>query len=138
MYFEQLNNVSKASVFRATIPPGTSGYLDAELKAHGFIKNVKIRFAAGENGTLHVRPTIVLPGEIPVDLLSYADGGDKYVSGDDETFSSDLKFEIENYTKVRVWYENTGVGNSILNVDVITEYYSISEPENVIGPRKGV
>lgn len=138
MYFEQLNNVSKASIFRKTIAPGDSGYIDAELTDHGFIKNVKIRFAAGENGTLHVRPTIVLPGDIPVDLLSYADGGDKYVSGDDETVSSDLKFEIENKTKIRVWYDNTGTGTSFLNVDVTTEYYTIVEPENIIGPRRGV
>ena len=133
MDFEQLNNVSRGYTFRKSVAPGDSGYLDAELSAHGFVKRVKIRFAAGENGTLHVRPTVVIPQEIPIDLLAYAQGGDKYVSGDDEEFSSDIKIEIENHSILRVWYENTGIGTSILNVDITVEYYSIVEPRNIIG-----
>ena len=133
MNFEQLNNVSKAYYFRKTIAAGDSGYLDARLSAHGFVKSVKIRFAAGENGTLHVRPTVIIPQDIPIDLLSYADGGDKYVSGDDETTASTVKFEIENDAILRVWYENTGVGSSFLNVDIEVEYFSIIEPANIIG-----
>jgi len=133
MNYEQLNNVSKTYVFRKTITPGDSGYIDAELSAHGFVKAVKIRFAAGENGTLHIRPTVVIPQDIPIDLLAYAQGGDKYVSGDDETVSSDVKFEIENHALLRVWYDNTGIGNSFLNVDIEVEYFSIVEPTNIIG-----
>ncbi len=133
MDFEQLNNVSKTVVFRKNIAPGDSGYIDAALTAHGFVKAVKVRFAAGENGTLHIRPTVVIPQDIPIDLLSYA--ADKYVSGDDETFSSSVKIEIENNALLRVWYDNTGAGTSFLNVDIEVEYYSIIEPVNIIGPR---
>jgi len=133
MNYEQLNNVSKTYVFRKTITPGDSGYIDAELSAHGFVKAVKIRFAAGENGTLHIRPTVVIPQDIPIDLLSYAQGGDKFVSGDDETVSSDVKFEIENHAILRVWYDNQGIGNSFLNVDIEVEYFSVVEPTNIIG-----
>ena len=134
MNYEQLNNVSKCYTFRKTISPGTSGYLDAELTAHGVVKSIRIRFAAGENGTLHIRPTVVIPQDIPIDLISYAQGGDKYVSGDDENFQSDVKFEIENHAILRVWYDNTGVGNSFLNVDIDVEYFSVVEAVNIIGP----
>lgn len=133
MKFEQLNNVSRAVTFRKSIAPGNSGYIDAELSSHGFVKKVKVRFAAGENGTLHVRPTVVIPQDIPIDLMQYADGSDKYISGDDETFDSDIKIEIENHSILRVWYDNTGTGTSFLNVDIMVEYYSIVEPVNIIG-----
>lgn len=133
MDFEQLNNVSKSIVFRKNISAGDSGYIDAELHAHGFVKNVKIRFAAGENGTLHVRPQVIIPQDIPIDLFQYA--ADKFVSGDDETFANSVKVEIENHALIRIWYDNTGAGTSFLNCDVEVEYYSIIEPVNIIGPR---
>lgn len=135
MEFEQLNNVSRSVVFRKAIPAGDKGYLDATLSAHGYVTGVKVRFAAGENATLHVRPTVVIPQDIPIDLIQYADGCDKYISGDDETYNSDMKIEIENNAIVRVWYENTGIGTSFLDVDVTVEYLAIVEPKNIIGPR---
>ena len=133
MEFEQLNNVSRSVVFRKEIPAGASGYYDARLTAHGYVTNVKVRFAAGENATLHVRPTVVIPQDIPIDLIQYAEGCDKYISGDDETYSSAVKIEIENNAIVRVWYDNTGVGTSFLDVDITVEYLAIVEPRNIIG-----
>lgn len=134
MKYEQLNNVARSVVFRKSIAPGDSGYMDAELVAHGFIKSLKVRFAAGENGTLHVRPTVIIPQGIPIDLLQYAQGSDKYISGDDETYTADVKIEIENHAVLRVWYDNTGTGTSFLDVDIEVEYFSIIEPANIIGP----
>ena len=138
IFFEQLNNVSRPVLFRKTIAAGDKGCMEAELAAHGVVKRVRVRFAAGENGTLHVRPQAIIPQEIAIDLLQYAEGGDKYISGDDETYEVDCKVEIENHAKIRVWYDNTGSAASFLDVDVEVEYFAIVEPENIIGPRRGV
>ena len=115
-----------------------SGYIDCDITAHGFVRSVRIRFAAGENGTLHIRPVIILPGNILLDLFKYAQGGDTYVSGDDETIVSDVKMEVENNTIARVYYDNLGeegTTDSVVNVDIEVEYYTIIEPVNIIGPQ---
>lgn len=126
-------NVSRALTFRKVVLPGESGYLDAPITAHGNITDVKIRFAAGENGTLKVRPVQIIPQDIMIDLLDYAKGAERFISGDDETFHAMVKFETENNAIARVYYENTGIGNSFLNVDITVQFYEIIEPANIIG-----
>jgi hypothetical protein len=72
--------------------------------------------------------------------LEYAEGGDQYVSGDDETFPSSVRYEIENNAILRVFYTNigeAGTADSQLNVDIGVTYFQIVEPENIIGPRRG-
>lgn len=136
MNYEKMNNISKTSVFRKSIPAGEKGYLESKLVAHGYVESVRIRFAAGENGTLHLRPVVIIPQEIEIDLFSYADGGDRYVSGDDETHESSVRIEIEAESVLRVYYDNTGIAgsdDSQLNVDIGVTYFEIIEPRNIIG-----
>lgn len=136
MNYETLKNVSKTYVFRKAIVAGESGYLDHELVAHGYVDSVRVRFAAGENGTLRIRPVVIIPQEIMIDLFAYAQGGDPYVSGDDETVASSVRYEIENNAILRVYYENTGVAGSAdsrINVDIGVTYFQFVEPKNIIG-----
>lgn len=136
MEYEKINNVAQALVFRKSIPAGEKGFVESPIVEHGFVRRVRIRFAPGEAGTLHIRPVIILPGNIMIDLFQYAVGGDKYISGDDETSINDVKVEVENHTMARVYYENTGVdgsANSQLNVDIEVEYSSVVIPKNIIG-----
>ena len=134
--FERVRNAQKTYVFRKAIPAGGSGFMDVELVAHGHIDGVRVRFAAGESGTLHVRPVVVIPQEITIDLFVYADGSDRYISGDNETVESSVGCEVENHAVLRVFYENTGEAGSIdsqLNVDIGVTYFQIVEPKNIIG-----
>lgn len=136
--YETMRNVAQSLVFRQSVAPGESGYLDCDITAHGFVRSGRIRFAAGENGTLHIRPVIILPGNIQIDLLKYAKGGKQYISGDDETIVFDVKMEVENNTIARVYFDNTGgdgTANSEVDVDIEVEYYAITEPINIIGPQ---
>ena len=124
--YEVLRDVAQSLVFRKTVPPGESGYIDCDITAHGFVRSVRIR------------PVIILPGNILLDLFKYAQGGDTYVSGDDETIVSDVKMEVENNTIARVYYDNLGeegTTDSVVNVDIEVEYYTIIEPVNIIGPQ---
>ncbi len=136
MIFEQVRNVSKVYPFRKLVPAGSEGYAEVLLVAHGVVDSVKVRFSAGESTTLQLRPVVVIPQEIEIDLFSYPDGCDQYISGDDETMVSSVKVEIENQAMLRVYYKNTGVvgsADSFLNVDIGVMYYSVIEPENIIG-----
>lgn len=128
---EKFSNILLPYIFRKTIPAGSSGYVDCILTAHGYVTRCNIIFAAGENGTLHIRPYCILPGEIVQDLLIYP--SDKYVSGDDSNLRLDCYQEIENNTILRVWCENVGVGNSQLTVDVMVQYDDYTAPRNIIG-----
>lgn len=135
--YEYLRNVKKSLIFNKSVASGGSGYMDADVVAHGIIEAIRVRFAAGEAGTLHIRPVMILPGNMPVELVDYADGSDLYIAGDDETIEVPIGFETENYSKVRVYYENTATDpladDSVVNVIVTVNYFAIAEPVNVIG-----
>lgn len=139
--FENFKNSKKTIVFNKAVPAGTKSYMDARLVAHGEIESVRINFAVGENGTLHINPFVIIPGEITMPLFNYADGGDHYISGDNETVVSEVGLEIENDTILRVEYENTGEEgstDSILNVKVTVNYFETVDLENIIGPRSQI
>lgn len=135
--YEYVRNAKKALVFNKAVASGGSGYLDAEVVDHGIVEAIRVRFAAGENGTLHIKPVMILPGNIPVDLLEYASGSDRYIAGDDETLEIPIAYETENHAKIRIFYENTATdplaADSIVNVVVTVNYFAIVEPVNIIG-----
>jgi hypothetical protein len=133
---EIARNAHKTIIFRQLVAAGSSGYLTAPLVSHGVVSAVSVTFAPGESGTLHLRPMVELPGEIMIDLFDYATNGLQYVSGDDETVKSSVQYEIENYSTVKIWYENTGTEESFVNVNVEVMYFEIIEPANVIGPQQ--
>lgn len=138
MAYEVVKNASKNYVFRKIVAAGEEDFLKAKVVSHGYVTGVQIRFAPGESGTLHLRPVMVIPGEIYVDLLEYAENGDHFISGDDETMRSEIRFETENNAELRVYYHNTGTDESFVNVDIEVMYFQFVEPENVIGPRRGL
>lgn len=127
---EKFDSAAYPCVFRKTITAGASGVVDMILTGHGFVTLVNIRFAAGENGTLQLRPYVVLPGEIVQDLLRYA--ADAYITGDDENLKLACYQEIEGNAILRIAYNNTGAGSSQLAVDVSVNYDGYSAPKNII------
>lgn len=132
--FERYENVAYPYIFRKSVPAGEKGFMSIPLTSHGYVNKVTVNFAAGENGTLHLRPYVVIPGEITQELLKYA--GDMYISGDDCTYELPCYQEIENYTELRVAYDNVGeVGSadSQIMVDIIVQYDTFIEPRNIIG-----
>jgi len=137
MDYERVNNISKAYTFRRRVPAGEAGYIDQRVSSHGYVNSLRVRFAAGENGTLKIRPVMIIPPEIQIDLYGYADD-DKWLIGDNELIESGISFETENDAVLRIYYENTadeGTVDSFVNVDIGVTYYSVVEVENVIGPR---
>lgn len=128
----KVQNTFTPYIFRETLAAGASTTLEAELTGIGYVREMLITFAAGENGTLHLRPYIILNGEIVIDLLKYG-GTNKYFSGDDAQFSLPCYQAIENHAKLCIDAENTGAGDSEICVDVMVEYTDIVKIESVIG-----
>jgi len=139
MNFMQVSNVSRPYRFFKEVPPGERGQMEHRLAEHGFVDKIRIRFAAGENGTLRVRPVIIINPGIIIDIFKYPVGGDKWLTGDFETIEESLNYEIEANARLVVFYENTATDpettNSQVNVNIGVTYYQKVEPENVIGPR---
>lgn len=141
MDFYEVHNVEKAYIFRKAVASGASGFLDMELSGHGWVNSVRVRCATGDQAMLHIRPVVIIPQEIEIDLFAYAPGGDKFISGDDETIENAVRYEIENHAILRVYYENTDTDplsdDAQLSVDIQVIYADFVEPENIIGPRRG-
>lgn len=141
MDFYEVQNTQKAYIFRKAIPSGASGYLDMNIVGHGWVDSVRVRCATGDQAMLHIRPVVIIPQEIEIDLFAYAPGGEKYISGDDETIENKVRYEVENHAVLRVYYDNTDTDplsdDAQLSVDISIIYAEYSEPENIIGPRRG-
>lgn len=114
---------------------GTDGkkLFSADLTGNGQIKRFHCRFALGENGTLHIRPYIILNGNIRVDLCAFASNGDNYISGDNEEIAFDCYVPVETHAIAYVEAENVGEYESILDAAMVVQYEDYIEPESIIG-----
>ena len=105
----------------------------AELTGNGQIKRFHCRFALGENGTLHIKPYVILNGNIRVDLCAFASNGDDYISGDNEEIAFDCYVPVETHAVAYVEAENVGEYESILDAAMVVQYEDYIEPESIIG-----
>ena len=104
-----------------------------ELTGNGSINRFYVRFAVGENGTLHINPYVILNGNIRVDLCNFADGGFKYINGDDETISFDCYVPVETHALACIDVENVGEYPSIIDAAMVVQYEDFIEPESIVG-----
>lgn len=105
----------------------------AELTGNGQIKRFHCRFALGENGTLHIKPYVILNGNIRVDLCAFASNGDNYISGDNEEIAFDCYVPVETHAVAYVEAENVGEYESILDAAMVVQYEDYIEPESIVG-----
>ena len=115
-----------------TLAAGSTKDYTFELSASGRIKKVHIKFATGENGTLHIHPFVIQNGEIPTEILKFAAGSQNYVAGDDEHFDFDCYLPVENHAVLHVIADNTGAAPSMVDVAVIVEYFNAIRHDGVI------
>ena len=136
---KQVTNLTRAYNFFKEVPYNTDGQIEQLLTADGFVNSIRVRFATGENGTLFLRPVIIINPDIIIDLFRFGSGADRWISGDSETISIDLHYEIEANSRLVVFYKNTAENPetvpSRVDVNVGVTYYSMVEPEGIIGQR---
>lgn len=120
-------------VFRGKISATSTKVFEADLTGNGQIKRFHCHFALGENGTLHVKPYIILNGNVRIDLCNFASNGDNYLAGDNEEIAFDCYVPIETHAKAYIDCENVGLYESILDAAVVVQYEDYIEPESIIG-----
>lgn len=105
----------------------------ADLTGNGQINHFRARFACGENGTLHLRPYVILNGNIRVNLCNFAQGGDQYIAGDNEEIEFDCYVPIETHAVAYVEAENTGEYPSLVDAAMTVQYEDFIEKESIVG-----
>ena len=116
-----------------TFNEAVKSVFSADLTGNGQIKRFHCRFALGENGTLHIRPYVILNGNIRVDLCAFASNGDNYISGDNEEIAFDCYVPVETHAVAYVEAENVGEYESILDAAMVVQYEDFIEPESIVG-----
>ena len=116
-----------------TIYGGGEKIFSADLTGNGQINRFYARFACGENGTLHLKPYVILNGNIRVDLCNFAHGGDQYIAGDNETISFDCFVPVETHAVAYVEAENVGEYPSIIDAAMTVQYEDFVESESIVG-----
>ena len=107
--------------------------LSADLTGNGQINHFRARFACGENGTLRLRPYVILNGNIRVDLCNFAQGGDQYIAGDNEDIGFDCFVPVETHATAYVEAENVGEYPSIVDAAMTIQYEDFIESESIVG-----
>lgn len=107
--------------------------LACDLTGNGQINHFRARFACGENGTLHLKPYVILNGNIRVDLCNFAAGGDQYIAGDNEEIEFDCYVPIETHAVAYVEAENTGEYPSLVDAAMTVQYEDFIESESIVG-----
>lgn len=126
-------NQGKSYVFQGALEAHTNKLYEMDIVANGYIDNVSVKFAAGENGTLHIKPIVIQNGEIPMEMVNFAVDLNPYISGDDEKIELPCYLPVENGSKIRVIAENTGDYTSYVDVIVSVQYHDMVTETSVIG-----
>ena len=107
---------------RKDINPGQTVQFKERLKDNGALVNVNIRFYPGVENDLKVEPYILHKGNKREDVVTYVEGADTFISGDDDrlTFPVYVEFQYDDEFVCEV--ENVGAFAYTLVLDAIVEY----------------
>jgi hypothetical protein len=94
-------------VIRKEMQPLESVTVKERVKYRGWIESCRIRFYAGQERELKVRPFVLHKGEKVEDFFTFPEGTEIYVSGEDDTFDYPLTIEVEYDDEIHVRIMNT-------------------------------
>ncbi|UWG95516.1 hypothetical protein LPY66_11340 [Dehalobacter sp. DCM] len=111
-------------VFRASLAAGAKQTYKERIKSDGTVEKVRIKIYPGSEGTLKIRPCVFQKGRRSlVDLLTYPDGGNQYMSGDDDYFEFPVVMSVQNDDEIYIICENAGSYPYTVSVDVVIDYF---------------
>jgi hypothetical protein len=110
--------------FRAVIPPGTTKEFEEMVKSPGTLEEIAVRFYIGQQKSLHIQPMIIHNGNVVDNVITYPDGTDKFLSGDDDYFIFRPVIPCKYDDKIKVIATNTDPVNSYtLSIDFMVDYF---------------
>lgn len=120
----KLVNQKEIVSFQRVIQPNTTEIIKERLKMNGMIEKVTIRFYAGCEKSLKVRPYVQHHGEKMQDMFTFPEGAEKFIAGDDDLYEYDVAIEIFNDDELHVWVNNTDLNYAYtLNCFIAVNYY---------------
>lgn len=107
---------------RKDILPGEKVQFKERMKDNGALTNIRVRFYPGVENDLKVSPYILHKGNRREDVLTYVEGSNMDISGDDDTFVFPVYLEFKYDDEFVVEAENKGGYSYTLVVDATVEY----------------
>ena len=116
-------NKKEVIVFSKSVAPGEKGTVAERIKADATVQEVTAKFYFGQERALKVNPYIHKTRNRIEQLLTYPEGTDPFIAGDDDYFKYDTAVEVSNDDFVKVDFENTSVDNAYDLVVTVTVDY---------------
>lgn len=111
--------------FRKVLAAGEDVILKSRILADGTIEGLRAKFYPGQENTLQVRPCLWQTGRnVLVDLVTYAEGTDQFISGDDDYFEYPITQDCLKDDEIWVIAKNTGEYPYTIVIDVSIDYYA--------------
>ena len=106
------------------IPAGATVTLTERVKGPGTVEGLRTRFYLGQEQALQVRPYVKHKGSKIEHLVTYNDGGQEYLSGEDDTDIIPCVINCDYDDEIVVKVTNTSSTYSYtLNLLVTIDYY---------------
>ncbi len=109
--------------FRKVLGPSEKIKLNERIKNNGTIETIKIKFYQGQRLALKIRPLLMGHGDYPVDLISYADDTDTFITGDDDYFIFDINIPASYDSYLEIQAENQADFDVNIVVDIVVDYF---------------
>jgi hypothetical protein len=110
--------------FKKKIGPTTDPvYLYERVKDYGEVSEVRIRIYAGPEGEFKIRPFIKHKRGVVQEMVTYPDGSDRYVYGDNDYFIIPVGKEVAIDDEIALEVVNGTTYTYTLSVDVVMNYY---------------
>lgn len=119
----EYSNRKEVISFRKRITAGQTVGFSERVKAAGTVEGVKVKFYVGQEKSLQVYPYIEHKGRKYESLITYPEGTDNYLSGDDEDNTYDVVVPVDNDDYVKVNVTNTSAYDYDLSCDISIDYY---------------
>lgn len=118
-------NKKEVVAIRTTVQAGQKKEIIERIKADGTIEGISIKFYYGQQLALKVYPYVRHRANRLEELLTYPDGTEKAICGDDDTFKFDVVTPVKNDDELYIVLLNTSTEFDYnIAIDITIDYYA--------------
>jgi hypothetical protein len=126
LWFNGVNSVRKEVIsIRQTIPANTVNMIITErIKSPGTLEEIRVRFYPGVERDLHVYPSVQHKGNKTTQMLTFPQGTEQFLSGDDDYLILPVVLAVDNDDNIKIMVTNVNTTyDYTLSIDVVIDYY---------------
>jgi hypothetical protein len=118
-----MQEIREVVSFRKLIDPAKKQKFNERIKGEGTIEQLRVRFYPGQGKSLRIYAYIKRKGRVLEEMITFTDGTDRFLSGDDDSLVFPIAVPVENDEEIEIHAENIDATNPYsLVVDVIVDY----------------